>query len=75
MVEEFGIAAVCLMVLFYALEGKGPIFTLAFSGACLCAAIYAYLIGSIPFMVAEAIWSAVALRKWMLRASRPATKS
>lgn len=57
----------CLMVLSYALEGKAPILTLAFAGACLCAAIYVLLIESFPFMVAEGNLSMVALKKWMLR--------
>ncbi|MEL6363106.1 MAG: hypothetical protein AAFR21_18730 [Pseudomonadota bacterium] len=67
MVERFGFLTVCFMVVFYALEGKAAIFTLAFAGACLCAAIYAFLIESFPFMIAEGVWSMVALRKWMLR--------
>ncbi|MEM8777100.1 MAG: hypothetical protein AAGF53_18885 [Pseudomonadota bacterium] len=67
MIEAFGFLAVCFMVLFYALEGRAPVYTLTFAGACLCAAIYALLIGSIPFMVAEGVWAIVALRKWALR--------
>ncbi|MEL6205528.1 MAG: hypothetical protein AAFR47_09480 [Pseudomonadota bacterium] len=67
MVEAFGLLAVCAMVVLYALEGRAPIYTLAFAGACLCAAIYAFLIGSFPFMIAEGVWSVVALRKWRLR--------
>lgn len=69
MIEAFGFLTVCFMVLFYALEGRAPIFTLAFAGACLCAAIYAFLIESYPFMIAEGIWSMVAFRKWFLRSS------
>lgn len=67
MVETFGLLAVCFMVLFYAIEERAPIFTLAFSAACMSAAFYAFLIGSFPFMIAEGIWSLVALRKWVLR--------
>ncbi|MEM9710412.1 MAG: hypothetical protein AAF871_16690 [Pseudomonadota bacterium] len=67
MVEATGFLSVCFMVLFYALEDKAPIFTFAFAGACLCAAIYAFLIGSFPFMVAEGIWSLITVRKWTLR--------
>lgn len=69
MIEAFGFLAVCFMVLFYALESKAPIFTLAFAAACLCAAVYAFVIQSYPFMVAEAIWSIVALRKWTVRSA------
>lgn len=67
MIEVFGFLAVCCMVLFYALEDQAPFYTLAFAGACLCAAIYALLIGSLPFMVAEGVWAIVALRKWARR--------
>lgn len=67
MVEAFGLLTVCLMVLFYALEGKTPIYTLAFAGACLCSAVYAYLIESFPFMIAEGVWAMVALKKWIVR--------
>lgn len=67
MVEAFGLLAVCMMVVFYAVEGRAPIFTLAFAGACLCAAIYAFLIESFPFMIAEGVWSMVALKKWIAR--------
>lgn len=67
MVEAFGLLATCRMVLFYALEGKALVFTLAFAGACLCAAIYAFLIRSYPFMLAEGVWAIVALTKWTLR--------
>ena len=66
MIEAFGFLAICFMVLFYALEGQAPVFTLAFAGACLCASIYAFLIGSFPFMIAEGVWAMVALRKWAL---------
>ena len=60
----FGVAAVALMVLFYALEKKSPIFILWFSMACILAAIYAFLAGAWPFSVAEIIWSGIALRRW-----------
>ncbi|MEM8571804.1 MAG: hypothetical protein AAGG56_13000 [Pseudomonadota bacterium] len=66
MIETFGFLTVCCMVTFYALEDRAPFFTLAFAGACLSAAIYAFLIGSYPFMLAEGVWSMVAFRKWAL---------
>lgn len=67
MVDSFGFLTVCLMLLFYGLECKASIFTLAFAGACFGAAVYAFLIGSFPFMIAEGVWSMIALRKWFLR--------
>ncbi|MEP6066305.1 MAG: hypothetical protein ABJ246_10745 [Paracoccaceae bacterium] len=67
MIELFGLLAVCAMVACYALEYRGPSFTLAFSGSCAVAALYAFLIGSYPFMLAEGVWAIVALRKWWAR--------
>jgi len=67
MIEAFGLSSVALMVLFYALEGRAAVFTLAFAVACLSAALYAFLIGSYPFMIAEGIWSVIAFRKWTSR--------
>jgi len=67
MIELFGLLAVCAMVVFYALEYRGPPFTLAFAVSCSAAALYAFLIGSYPFMLAEGVWAIVALRKWWAR--------
>ena len=60
----FGVVAVSLMVLFYALEKKSHLFILGFSIACILAAIYAFLAGAWPFSVAEIIWSGIAFRRW-----------
>ncbi|MEM9360399.1 MAG: hypothetical protein AAGB04_29835 [Pseudomonadota bacterium] len=68
MVETFGLLSICFMVLFYTFEAKARAYTLAFAGACLSASLYAFLIGSYPFMIAEFVWSMVALRKWVHRA-------
>ena len=60
----YGLAAVSLMLLFYALEGRSHWFVLAFSAACLLASGYGFLSGAWPFGVVEAIWAAVAFRRW-----------
>jgi len=64
LIEYFGLAAVVLMVLFYALENKHYNFVLLFALACMGAAIYAYLIKSYPFMLAEAVWSLIAFNRY-----------
>jgi len=64
MIEYFGLVAVVLMVLFYALESKHHSFVLLFALACLGAATYAYLIKSYPFMLAEGVWALVALHRY-----------
>jgi len=60
----FGVIAVTAMLIFYALEDRSPWFILAFSGACALGSIYGFLQGAWPFGVIEAIWAAVATRRW-----------
>ena len=62
----FGLVAVALMLVCYALEDRSRWFILAFSGACLLASAYGFLQGAWPFGVVEAVWSMVALRRWYL---------
>jgi hypothetical protein len=63
----FGFAAVSLMLLMYALEDLSPWFILAFAGTCALSSAYGFMAGTWPFGVVEAIWSAVALRRWWSR--------
>jgi hypothetical protein len=60
----FGLFAVTAMLIFYALEKRSPSFIFAFAVACTLGSIYGFLQGAWPFGVVEAIWSAVALRRW-----------
>ena len=71
MIEVLGFLAVCAMVVCYALEEKSPVFTLMFSGSCAVAALYALLIGSYPFMIAEGVWAVIAFRKYVNCINRP----
>ena len=43
----FGLVAVSLMLLFYALEDRSPLFVLAFAGACLLGSAYGFLQGAV----------------------------
>lgn len=63
----FGLAAVSLMLLCYALEDRSPWFVLAFAAACGLASIYGFLQGAWPFGLVEGIWALVALRRWWRR--------
>jgi hypothetical protein len=63
-VTIFGLFAVSLMLIFYALERHSNWFVLAFAGACALASIYGFLSGAWPFGIVEAIWALVALRRW-----------
>jgi len=60
----FGLFAVAAMLVCYALEERKRVFILGFAGACLLGSVYGFLQGAWPFGVVEAIWSAVALRRW-----------
>lgn len=64
MIELFGFLAVCSMVVCYAFEHYSNWLTLIFAASCAVAALYAFLIGSYPFMLAEGVWALIALRKW-----------
>jgi len=63
----FGLFAVTAMLVFYALEDRNRAFILAFAGACALGSAYGFLQGAWPFGVVEAIWAAVAVRRWRLK--------
>jgi hypothetical protein len=63
----FGLFAVTAMLVFYALEDRRPVFVLAFAGACVLGSVYGFLQGAWPFGVVEAVWAAVAVRRWWLK--------
>jgi hypothetical protein len=64
MLTYFGVVALSLMVLFYALESKGAVYTLLFAFACFAASAYGWLAGTWPFGIVELVWAGVALNKW-----------
>jgi hypothetical protein len=61
----FGLFAVTAMLVFYALERRSHWFVLAFAGSCILASAYGFLQGAWPFGLVEAVWSGVALRRWL----------
>lgn len=63
----FGLFSVTAMLVCYALESRGAIFTLGFAVACLLGSAYGFLQGAWPFGIVEAIWSLVAIDKWRRR--------
>ena len=66
----FGLFAVSLMLVTYALEDRSRWFVLAFAVACALGSIYGFLQGAWPFGLVEAVWAMVALRRWSLRPQR-----
>jgi hypothetical protein len=63
----FGLFAVSLMLVTYALEDRSRWFILAFAVACALGSIYGFLQGAWPFGLVEAIWAVVAVRRWSVR--------
>ncbi len=65
MLTVYGAAAVTFMMLMYALERRGPWFVAAFACGCALSSCYGFLAGTWPFGVVEAIWSLIALRRFL----------
>ena len=63
----FGVFAVTLMLVCYALEDRSAWFVLAFAGACVLGSAYGFLQGAWPFGVLEAIWAGIAFQRWRNR--------
>jgi hypothetical protein len=53
-------------LLCYALESRSSWWTLGFAAGCVLGSVYGFLQGAWPFGVVEAIWSVVALRRWLV---------
>jgi hypothetical protein len=64
LLTTFGLVAVTLMLVTYALEARSHWYILAFAGACGLGSAYGFLQGAWPFGIVEAIWAGVALRRW-----------
>lgn len=64
--DLFGLFAVTVMMVCYALEQRHSAFVLAFAASCVLASIYGFLQGAWPFGMIEGIWSAIAVRRWYL---------
>jgi len=60
-----GLFAVSGMLISYALEYRSHWFVLAFAAACVFGSMYGFLQGAWPFGLLEAVWSLVALYRWI----------
>jgi len=63
--NTFGFFAVTAMLATYALEKRSHWFIPAFAASCALGSAYGFLQGAWPFGVVEAIWSVVAIRRWV----------
>jgi len=71
----FGPFAVTAMLICYALEDRHPRHVLAFAAACALGSIYGFLQGASPFRLVEAVWAAVAGRRWWHAKTLPSRRT
>ncbi len=64
----FGLCAVSVMVICYAMEKHHPHFVLAFAVSCILASIYGFLQGAWPFGLVECVWAIIAAKRWWFTA-------
>ncbi len=70
-VTIYGVCAVTFMLVMYALERRGRVYVAGFALGCVLSSVYGFLSGAWPFGVVEAIWSAVAFRRYRGAAPAP----
>lgn len=71
-VTIFGVFAVTFMMIMYALEKRNRRFILGFALGCALSSAYGFLSGAWPFGVVEAIWTGVAIRRYLTTTAAPA---
>ena len=67
MLTIYGVLSLSFMMVMYALEGRGKIFTLGFGAGCGLSSVYGFLAGAWPFGVVELVWAGVALQRYRRR--------
>ena len=65
MLTIYGVCVITFMMLMYAFETRHVRFVLAFAAGCALSSSYGFLSGAWPFGVVEAIWSVIALRRFL----------
>jgi hypothetical protein len=67
LLSAFGLFAVTLMLVTYALEARSNWCILMFAFACALGSAYGFLQGAWPFGLVEGVWAVVAVRRWWLK--------
>jgi hypothetical protein len=70
-VTVYGVVALTFMMTMYALEARNRHFIAAFALGCALSSSYGFLAGTWPFGVVEAVWTLVALRRYLLSRQPP----
>ncbi len=61
----YGVVALSFMMLMYTLESRAAIYVLGFAVGCALSSAYGFASGAWPFGVVEALWTYVALRRYL----------
>ncbi|MHB1534623.1 MAG: hypothetical protein ACYC1D_08435 [Acidimicrobiales bacterium] len=64
MLTVYGVVVLTFMMVTYAFEQRDRRYILAFALGCALASSYGFLSGAWPFGVVEAVWCAVAIRRF-----------
>jgi hypothetical protein len=69
LLTAFGVTALSFMMVMWALEKRHRGFLLAFAAGCALSSLYGFLSGAWPFGVVEAIWTAIAVHRYVAKRS------
>jgi hypothetical protein len=67
MLTVFGVLSASAMVIAYALENQSPMWIGVFAAACLSTAVYGVLTEAWIFAILEALWSMIAMQRFVSR--------
>jgi dolichyl-phosphate-mannose--protein O-mannosyl transferase len=70
-VTIYGVVSLTFMMVMYALESRHRLYIAAFALGCALSSSYGFLSGAWPFGVVEALWTLVALRRFLTTSSSP----
>jgi hypothetical protein len=70
MLTAYGVVVLTFMMVMYAFERRHHRFVFAFAVGCALSSSYGFASGAWPFGVIEAIWCAIALRRYRLLVER-----
>ena len=65
MLTAYGVTVLTFMMVMYALEHRHRRYVLAFALGCALSSSYGFLSGAWPFGAVEAIWCAIASRRFV----------
>ncbi len=66
MLTVYGVSVLTFMMAMYTLEHRHRLFIVAFALGCLLSSSYGFLSGAWPFGVVEAVWAALAIRRYVV---------